>query len=260
MGACQCGLESNNHVAYFVQSLKRGAPLKSTVAVTYSGLQASGVYAMNAECFISDDGKVLSDCSLTWLKREMFVDSDKIVSDDICSTIVLPLSNEAAVDFYVSLKRCLNHNCLPGLLVVAGTLMSFHYRTVIEKHMGCPIVVASGSSGTGKTTSIKAALSLFGRSTMFSKGTNARMLERAARSTIPFGIDDPAKSKTNNLDIGELCVDLYNGQKTINLRTGSCHPLSTAIVATNFPASTQPRYYSIRPLLSKQVTLPCLTV
>lgn len=87
--------------------------------------------------------------------------------------------------------------------------MSSHYRQVIEKHMGCPITVATGPSGTGKTTLIKAALSLFGITTIFSKGTNAGMLERLARSTIPFGIDDPAKSKTNNLDLGELCVDLF---------------------------------------------------
>lgn len=87
--------------------------------------------------------------------------------------------------------------------------MSFHSRGVIKKHMGCPITVATGPSGTGKTTSIMAALSLFGITTVFSKGTNAGMLERAARSTIPFGIDDPAKSMSNNLDLGELCVDLY---------------------------------------------------
>ena len=128
-----CGFESNNHVAYFVQSLKRSTQLRSTVAVTYSGLQPSG------------------------------------------------------------------------------------------------------DSGTGKTTSIMAALSLFGIHTLFSMGTNAGLLERSARSTIPFGVDDPNEtSSTNKLDIGELCVDLYNGQKTINCRSGCCKPLSTAIVATNF--------------------------
>lgn len=48
-----CGFESNNHVAYFVQSLKRNTSLRSTAAITCSGLQSNGVYAMNANCFIS---------------------------------------------------------------------------------------------------------------------------------------------------------------------------------------------------------------
>ena len=228
-------------MAFFIQSLKRRTVLRSLEAVTYSGLQPCGIYAMNSDCFIDPDGKVVSDSNLTWIKREMFLESDKILSQDIASTVILPLSMDCAVDFYVFLKKCLNHNFLPGLLVVAGALMSFHYREVIDRHGGCAITVASGASGTGKSTSIKAALSLFGRSTMFSKGTNAGMLERAARSTIPFGIDDPAKSKTNQLDIGKLCVDLYNGEKTINLRTGCCKPMSTAILATNFEASTHQR-------------------
>ena len=65
------------------------------------------------------------------------------------------------------------------------------------------------------------------------------MLERSSRSTLPYGIDDPAKgkgSRNNLLDIGELCVDLYNGQKTINLRSGTSKPMGTAIIATNFDA------------------------
>jgi hypothetical protein len=241
-GGMSCGFESNNHVAYFVQSLKRNTMLKSTVAVTYCGLQPSGIYAMNANCFINAEGQVVSDCGLAWINREMFLESDRVVSDDIVSTVTLPLSTAPALEFYVSLKRCLNHNFLPGLLVVAGAVMSFHYRAVIKKYQGCSVTVASGASGTGKTTSIKAALSLFGISTMYSKGTNAGLLERSARSTIPFGIDDPKPtSKSNQLDIGEFCVDVYNGQKTINLRTGCCKPLSTAIVATNFGTSTDER-------------------
>ena len=63
-----CGFESNNHVAYFVQSLKRSTQLRSTVAVTYSGLQPSGVYAMNANCFIDADGQLVADSGLAWIK------------------------------------------------------------------------------------------------------------------------------------------------------------------------------------------------
>ena len=125
--------------------------------------------------------------------------------------------------------------------------MSFHYRTIIQMYGGCAVTVATGRSSTGKSTSIRAALALFGcaHNGIFSKGTNAGMLERSARSTVPYGVDDPCKAKgckTNQLDIGELCVDLYNGQKTINLRSGTCRPVSTAIIATNFNAGELDRW------------------
>ena len=152
---------------------------------------------------------------------------------------------DSVIDFFISLKKCLNHNFLPSLLVVSGGLTSFHYLTVIELYGGCAITVATGDPGTGKSTSISAALAMCGcaHNSAFTKGTNAAVLERSSRSTLQYGIDDPSKGKgegtrSNALDIqfGELCIDLYNSQKTINLRSGTCKPVGTAIIATNFDA------------------------
>lgn len=96
------------------------------------------------------------------------------------------LGLDAAVNYLVSLKKCLNHNFLPGLLVVSGALMSFHYLTVVELYGGYAVTVAMGEPGTGKSTSIMAALALFGcaHNGIFSKGTNVGMLERSSMSTI----------------------------------------------------------------------------
>lgn len=244
-GGMTCGFESNNHVAYFIQFLKRNTNLVTKDAVTISGRQLSGTYALNSKCFIDENGKKIEDETLishVWLNREAIFDSDKIIMDDVTAKVDR-VGTDTAVDFFISLKKCLNHNFLPGLLVVSGGLMSFHYLTVIELYGGCAITVATGDPGTGKSTSISAALAMFGcaHNSVFSKGTNAGMLERSSRSTLPYGIDDPSKGKgkgtrSNALDIGELCIDLYNGQKTINLRSGTCKPVGTAIVSTNFDA------------------------
>ena len=86
---------------------------------------------------------------------------------------------------------------LPGLLVVSGGLISFRYLTVIELYGVYAVMVATRDAGTRKSTSISALLAMCG---------------------------------SNTLDID--CIDLYNGQKTINLRSGTCKPMSTAIVAT----------------------------
>ena len=253
-GAMSCGFESNNHVAFFVQFLKRNVQggLQTKKAVMVSGQQQSGIFAMNSKCFLDSNGEEVAEVSNphVWLKRESIMESDKIMMDDVTAVVRKPLSLSSAVDFFLNLKKCLNHNLIPGLLVVSGAVMSFHYRTVIDKYGGCAVTVATGESGTGKSTAIKAALALFGcaHNGICSKGTNAGMLERSSRSTLPYGIDDPTKSRgsrSNQLDLGELCIDLYNGQKTINLRSGARKPFSIPIVATNFGADEMDRWVPI---------------
>ena len=60
------------------------------------------------------------------------------------------------------------------------------------------------------------ALGLFalGVSSHYVKGTNALFLGYSAASTMPYAIDDPrekGKAKTDQLDISELIVDVFNG-------------------------------------------------
>ena len=92
--------------------------------------------------------------------------------------------------------------------------MSLNYNTLTQAYAGWPILVSHGPAETGKTTAIKAALSLTGEvqhttymnrlllqcfcflahsshAAMYVKGTNAFFLERAAISSLPFAIDDP---------------------------------------------------------------------
>lgn len=125
-------------------------------------------------------------------------------------------------------------------MVLSGIALSFHYETVVEKYGGCPITVAIGESETGKSTAIRAGLSLFGcdELSQYVKGTNAFFLERAVRSTLPFGIEEAkgkgGKTKANQLDLPELIIDLYNGARSGNLKTGSVRPKAIPALASNF--------------------------
>lgn len=58
-------------------------------------------------------------------------------------------------------------------------------------------MIASGPSATGKSTAIKAGLSLFGCSNnnLYVKGANRAFLGRSSMSTLPYGIDDPCNKK-----------------------------------------------------------------
>ena len=96
------------------------------------------------------------------------------------------------------------------------------------------------------------------------KGTNTYFLERSALSCLPFGIDDPNMSTyagRKQVDVGELVVDLHNGTKTANLRSGALQPSSAPIISTNNPPKDDPRldYYRVCSLwhgISLILTLP----
>ena len=45
---------------------------------------------------------------------------------------------------------------------MAGTVMALYYQTFIEKLRSCPIKLAYGQSGTGKTTAVHYGLGLMG--------------------------------------------------------------------------------------------------
>lgn len=100
------------------------------------------------------------------------------------------MSVNPLVDLIATLEIILKHNFLPGLIVVSGVIIAFHFSTVKEMFGGCPITVAIGESETGKSTMIKAALSLFGchQISRYVKGTNALFMERANKSTLFLGM------------------------------------------------------------------------
>ncbi len=93
-----------------------------------------------------------------WLNKDLINKQDKILCEDISPRIVFPLSTEPLDKLIGKVEALLNHNFIPSLLVIAGTTLSFHY--VMEVYGGFPITVAVGDSETGKSTAIRAGLSL----------------------------------------------------------------------------------------------------
>ena len=123
--------------------------------------------------------------------------------------------------------------------------MSFHYEQVAGMYGGCPIVTAIGPTETGKSTSIRAALSLFGMTKdskgFYVEGSYAYFLERSALSCLPYGIDEVCTTN-KQFDFVKFVVDLYGGAKMANLRRGSLMPHSIPLIATNFKIKDDPRY------------------
>lgn len=80
---------------------------------------------------------------------------------------------------------------------------------------------------------------------MYVKGTTAFFVERSSLSSLPYAIDDPPKTARNSVDINDLIVDLYNGCKTANLKSGSTKPVSIPLIATNYNIQQDARYLKI---------------
>ena len=119
----------------------------------------------------------------------------------MCPLLTYTLLNTLTLQRTLPLIRIvLKHNFVSGLLVVAGCVMSLHYCVVISLNSGCPMIIATGESETGKSTAIKVAIFLTGTSgyyvvkispagvknSIYVKGSNAFFLERAALSSLPL--------------------------------------------------------------------------
>ncbi|SMN12438.1 hypothetical protein SPBRAN_888 [uncultured Candidatus Thioglobus sp.] len=172
--------------------------LPTKTAILCPGKQDNGLYFLNEKITVNEKGELVenSPVKYIWLKKELIYE-DKMLVSDIIPTIEIPLTSSVLKILLKKLKICLKHNFIPGLLVVAGAAMSFHYNKTVSLYSGCSMILASGPSATGKTTAIKVGLSLFGccNNNVFVKGTNRAFLERSSMSTLPYGIDDPKSKK-----------------------------------------------------------------
>jgi len=149
----------------FFQYLQRASegslPIKK--AVLFSGMQPDGLCVLNDSTFISTEGKLVNpeESQYVWLDRDLIYDFDKIKSIDICPIIEKPLTTDPLKKLITILETISKHNFSPTLMVLAGAMMSFHYSTVVQMNGGCSTIVAMGQSETGKSTAIRAALSIF---------------------------------------------------------------------------------------------------
>ena len=244
-------LENTILIEYF-QYLQRSysgtIPIKNSVLAP--SFQHDGICVLNADTFILPNG-VLSDPSHTnyvWLKRDLLMCDSKLSASDLCPIIAKPLSTDVLCDLFDVCCKISKHNLIPTLLLIGGSIQSFHYQTMVKCYSNCPIIVATGEAETGKSTALRAGLSLYGCDEIgrFVKGTNALFLERACSSCLPFAVEEGKgsrnRSKVNQLDISKLIIDISNGSRSANMKTGIVKPKTVPLIASNFDIEDLQRY------------------
>ena len=109
--------------------------------------------------------------------------------------------------------------------------MALHYERFISKLKNCPIPLAYGSSGTGKTTAVHCGLGLLGADNIrfFRKVTAAKVAQLCSLSSLPLVVDDPDTKS----GFSSILIDLYNGGKYATVGKGELKPISTVVISSN---------------------------
>ena len=100
------------------------------------------------------EGSKHVDCGHVWRDRNC------CCNPAVCYSITS--LNQATENFIQVLKSVMKHNFFLCVFTMAGTVMALYYQTFIEKLRSCPIKLAYGQSGTGKTTALHYGLGLMG--------------------------------------------------------------------------------------------------
>ena len=238
--AClQCSL-SDKELCEFIHFKKQKAGnLQKKYAVTRIGLQADGTWVMGSNICLSSKGETLSmdESQYVWISN-VFTGPGVPCASEQCQ-IELPLTTDPLKGLMSSLYAYMQHNFMPCVLTVSSVILTLHYQMMLKKLKFCPIPLAFGQSGTGKTTALRCGLSLLGihDSHFFSKVTKEKILQMACYSGVPLGIDDPQSQG----DISRLLIDLFNGAKNGTIAHGEMKPHSTCIISANFATGDQQR-------------------
>ena len=109
--------------------------------------------------------------------------------------------------------------------------MALHYQSFIQMTKNCPVTLAYGSSGTGKTTAIHCGLGLMGADDFrfFHNLSPAKAFELCSVTSIPLGYDDPDSKH----GFSTLIMDLFNGASKATIRAGEKRPTSTVLISSH---------------------------
>lgn len=233
-GGFTCSFVDKQLTEFIQYKKRRSGTIPTKRAVSNIGLQPhENVWVLGPKAFIDGSSGLEVDsteCNSVWL-GDLYKGSE-IASTTSSLSISLPLNIDNMIPLVDAMRKILKHNFPPAIFAMGCTSMLLHYSTIIETNMCCAIPILFGPVGTGKSLSLRIALSIFGgqSSRFFTRGTKEKYMQYLSRSQIPIGIDDPQQQKT----IGEMIVDLYNGALCTTIAHGDLKPLSAPIISSNF--------------------------
>ncbi|XP_035692612.1 uncharacterized protein LOC118427083 [Branchiostoma floridae] len=107
--------------------------------------------------------------------------------------ISLPLKLQPMKDAVVLMRTAFQHNFIPAMFVLGHGVVSMNAELVASRLDCCPVTVAVGASGLGKTMALKTALSMIGigENGYLRQFKREAVVSLASRSTLGCYLDDP---------------------------------------------------------------------
>lgn len=238
--AClQCSFTDKELAEYIHYKKRNSTHLPRKYAVTVVGKQPDGSWVFSSDVHLTSTGEITDPASseYIWIGH-VFSGPGVAVNAQQCK-IELPLTTDPLCALLQTLRVRMCHNFIPSVMTMGATVLALHYQTMQQKLKFCPVPLAFGEAGTGKTTALLCGLSLTGaqETRFFSKISKEKVLQLCATSSIPLGVDDP-QSKN---DISRLIIDLFNGARSGTVGRGEAKPTSTCVISANFTTLEQQR-------------------
>ncbi|CAB3977626.1 Hypothetical predicted protein [Paramuricea clavata] len=223
----------------YIQHRKRTDVPTKNIATIIGKQPGDNIWILIEGTFINEVGELLKpeDTNYIWLSS-IYSHSTIAALHSRCE-VATPLTPMALEPLILKLFPLLEHNAFSAILMLDAGAMSWHYLTILENNKNCPVAVAYGPSGTGKTTGLFAALSIIGahEPNFYSRGTKESYISILSKQTVPIGLDDPQSSK----NVSELLIDLFGGAMSKGITRGVQQPIGTVIASANFTPTDSAR-------------------
>ena len=97
-----------------------------------------GLFLKKSSSFIGEEIVLL----LAFPKKDYHLYSDVRPSPLIPVNICRPLEMSGLTKVVQTAKECLGNNFVPAFLTIAGSVVAFHQRAVVQMDDSCPIIVS----------------------------------------------------------------------------------------------------------------------
>ena len=161
-GGLTCGFNDFQLAEFIQQKMRNAGRLPTKKAVQKVGPQEDGTWVLGPDIYINPEGEIIDPSQSQYMWISHLFDGPGIASQREACPIKQPLTTESLHALVQHLAATMEHNFVPSLMVLGSCAMALHYHTILGKFLFCPIPLAFGESGTGKTTALRCGLAITG--------------------------------------------------------------------------------------------------
>ncbi|XP_028409953.1 uncharacterized protein LOC114532610 [Dendronephthya gigantea] len=201
--------------------------IKSFKPVEIVGKQKTDdVWVFNPHVHVDKNGRLIPQDERAYVSMEAS-------SLPYLRNISSDLDDGAAFKRLLVTEKALFQNNYPQVVLAhAGSSMACNYDLILKKFDGCAIPVLMGPSVSGKTTALKAVMSIFGIRKFTCESSSRYIENRQSNTTIPFGWDDASDMKV----LKNVSVNSFNGCGSSTMKN-TLQPHTVPVVSTNLDTS-----------------------